>query len=133
MNCFWNHSWCLRCYIYCFAVVWLLPLDRNFKRKTLNKWVDSKHIISSLLGKILTYFLYFCAWTWCWMFWLAHIRGYFIAGSLSLNFVCPVFLYFSYAVISSTVGISNQRFTQNLWFYRPYGGSSPSFRELPYP
>ena len=108
-------------------------IGQEFKRKTLNKWVDSKHIISSLLGKILTYVFIFCAWTWCWMFWLAHIRGYFIAGSLSLILLAQFLLYFSYAVISSTVVLATKDLPKTFGFIALYGGSSPSFSGITLP
>jgi len=108
-------------------------IGQEFKRKTLNKWVDSKHIISSLLGKILTYVFIFCAWTWCWMFWLAHIRGYFIVGSLSLILLAQFLLYFSYAVISSTVVLATKDLPKTFGFIALYGGSSPSFSGITLP
>jgi ABC-2 type transport system permease protein len=108
-------------------------IGQEFKRKTLNKWVDSKHIISSLLGKILTYVFIFCAWTGCWMFWLAHIRGYFIAGSLSLILLAQFLLYFSYAVISSTVVLATKDLPKTFGFIALYGGSSPSFSGITLP
>ncbi|KKW77684.1 multidrug ABC transporter permease [Acinetobacter sp. AG1] len=108
-------------------------IGQEFKRKTLNEWVDSKHIISSLLGKILTYVFIFCAWTWCWMFWLAHIRGYFIAGSLSLILLAQFLLYFSYAVISSTVVLATKDLPKTFGFIALYGGSSPSFSGITLP
>lgn len=108
-------------------------IGQEFKRKTLNEWVDSKHIISSLLGKILTYIFIFCAWTWCWMFWLAHIRGYFIAGSLSLIILAQFLLYFSYAVISSTVVLATKDLPKTFGFIALYGGSSPSFSGITLP
>lgn len=108
-------------------------IGQEFKRKTLNEWVSSKHIISSLLGKILTYVFIFCAWTWCWMFWLAHIRGYFIAGSLSLILLAQFLLYFSYAVISSTVVLATKDLPKTFGFIALYGGSSPSFSGITLP
>lgn len=108
-------------------------IGQEFKRKTLNEWVDSKHIISSLLGKILTYVFIFCAWTWCWMFWLAHIRGYFIAGSLSLILIAQFLLYFAYAVISSTVVLATKDLPKTFGFIALYGGSSPSFSGITLP
>ena len=108
-------------------------IGQEFKRKTLNEWVDSKHIISSLLGKILTYVFIFFAWTWCWMFWLAHIRGYFIAGSLSLILLAQFLLYFSYAVISSTVVLATKDLPKTFGFIALYGGSSPSFSGITLP
>jgi ABC-2 type transport system permease protein len=108
-------------------------IGQEFKRKTLTEWVNSKQIISSLLGKILVYVFIFCAWTWCWMFWLAHIRGYFIAGSLSLILLAQFLLYFSYAVISSTVVLATKDLPKTFGFIALYGGSSPSFSGITLP
>lgn len=108
-------------------------IGQEFKRKTLTEWVNSKQIISSLLGKILLYVFIFCAWTWCWMFWLAHIRGYFIAGSLSLILLAQFLLYFSYAVISSTVVLATKDLPKTFGFIALYGGSSPSFSGITLP
>ena len=108
-------------------------IGQEFKRETLTEWVNSKQIISSLLGKILVYVFIFCAWTWCWMFWLAHIRGYFIAGSLSLILLAQFLLYFSYAVISSTVVLATKDLPKTFGFIALYGGSSPSFSGITLP
>ena len=108
-------------------------IGQEFKRNTLNQWVSTKHIATSLLGKILVYVFIFCAWTWAWMFWLAHIRGYFIAGSLSLILVAQFLLYFSYAVISSTVVLATKDLPKTFGFIALYGGSSPSFSGITLP
>ncbi|MGR0304986.1 ABC transporter permease [Acinetobacter beijerinckii] len=108
-------------------------IGQEFKRNTLNQWVSAKHIATSLLGKILVYVFIFCAWTWAWMFWLAHIRGYFIAGSLSLIIVAQFLLYFSYAVISSTVVLATKDLPKTFGFIALYGGSSPSFSGITLP
>jgi len=108
-------------------------IGQEFKRKTFAHWVNPKQIVSSLLGKILLYVLIFCAWTWCWMFWLAHIRGYFIAGSLSLILAAQFLLYFSYAVISSTVVLATKNLPKTFGFIALYGGSSPSFSGITLP
>ena len=67
------------------------------------------------------------------MFWLAHIRGYFIAGSLSLILAAQFLLYFSYAVISSTVVLATKNLPKTFGFIALYGGSSPSFSGITLP
>lgn len=108
-------------------------IGQELKRKTLTEWVNSKQVITSLLGKILVYVLIFCAWTWCWMFWLAHIRGYFIAGSITLILLAQFLLYFAYAVISSTVVLATRDLPKTFGFIALYGGSSPSFSGITLP
>lgn len=108
-------------------------IGQELKRKTLTEWVNSKQVIASLLGKILVYVLIFCAWTWCWMFWLAHIRGYFIAGSITLILLAQFLLYFAYAVISSTVVLATRDLPKTFGFIALYGGSSPSFSGITLP
>lgn len=108
-------------------------IGQELKRKTLSEWVNSKQVIASLLGKILVYVLIFCAWTWCWMFWLAHIRGYFIAGSITLILLAQFLLYFAYAVISSTVVLATRDLPKTFGFIALYGGSSPSFSGITLP
>ncbi|WP_038345334.1 ABC transporter permease [Acinetobacter sp. A47] len=108
-------------------------IGQEFKRKTVGEWVKPQKVMSSLLGKILLYVLIFCAWTWCWMFWLAEIRGYFIAGSLTLILVAQFLLYFSYSVISSTVVLATRNLPKTFGFIALYGGSSPSFSGITLP
>lgn len=108
-------------------------IGQEFKRKTVYEWVSSKQVISSLLGKILPYVFIFCAWTACWMFWLAHVRGYFIAGSLTLILAAQFLFYFSYAVISSTVVLATKNLPKTFGFIALYGGSSPSFSGITLP
>lgn len=108
-------------------------IGQEFKRKTVNEWVSSKQVISSLLGKILPYVFIFCAWTACWMFWLAHVRSYFIAGSLTLILAAQFLFYFSYAVISSTVVLATKNLPKTFGFIALYGGSSPSFSGITLP
>lgn len=108
-------------------------IGQELKRKTLSEWVNSKQVIASLLGKILVYVLIFCAWTWCWMFWLAHIRGYFIAGSITIILLAQFLLYFAYAVISSTVVLATRDLPKTFGFIALYGGSSPSFSGITLP
>ncbi|KXZ71406.1 ABC transporter permease [Acinetobacter venetianus] len=108
-------------------------IGQEFKRKTVYEWVNSKQVISSLLGKILPYVFIFCAWTACWMFWLAHVHGYFIAGSLTLILAAQFLFYFSYAVISSTVVLATKNLPKTFGFIALYGGSSPSFSGITLP
>jgi ABC-2 type transport system permease protein len=66
-------------------------VGQEFKRNTFNQWVTGGNSIHTLLGKLLVYVLIFCFWTWCWMFWLSNIRGYFIAGSICLILTAQFF------------------------------------------
>ena len=67
------------------------------------------------------------------MFWLAHIRGYFIAGSAQPNFVCQ-FFYFSYAVISSTVVLATKDLPKTFGFIALFTVDHHLVsRALPYP
>ena len=108
-------------------------IGQEFKRNTFAEWVNPQQIVSSFLGKILVYVCIFCFWTWSWMFWLAHIRGYFIAGSLSLILIAQFLLYFAYAVISSTVVLATKDLPKTFGFIALYGGSSPSFSGITLP
>jgi ABC-2 type transport system permease protein len=91
-------------------------VGQEFKRNTFNQWVTGGNSIHTLLGKLLVYVFIFCFWTWCWMFWLSNIRGYFIAGSICLILTCTIFLYFAYAVISSSVVLATQDLAKTFGF-----------------
>ena len=108
-------------------------IGQEFKRNTLVAWINPQQIIATLLGKILVYVVIFCFWTACWMFWLIHIRGYFVAGSLSLILLAQFLLYFSYATISSTIVLATQNLPKTFGFLAFYGGSSPSFSGITLP
>lgn len=108
-------------------------VGQEFKRNTFNQWVTGGNSIHTLLGKLLVYVLIFCFWTWCWMFWLSNIRGYFIAGSICLILTAQFFLYFAYAVISSSVVLATQDLAKTFGFLALYGGSSPSFSGITLP
>lgn len=107
-------------------------IGQEFKRNTVQSWLDQQPL-ARFFGKILFYVLIFCFWTWCWMFWLVHIRGFFIAGSLSLILVAQFILYFAYAVITSTVLLASQNLAKTFGFIAIYGGSSPSFSGITLP
>ena len=108
-------------------------IGQEFKRNTFAEWVNPQQIVSSFLGKILVYVCIFCFWTWSWMFWLAHIRGYFIAGSLSLILIAQFLLYFAYAVISSTVVLATKDYPKPLVLSPCMAAHLQVFRALPYP
>ncbi|MCH7336061.1 ABC transporter permease [Acinetobacter sp. NIPH 2699] len=108
-------------------------IGQEFKRHTFTEWVGSTHIVSRFFAKVLLYVLIFCFWTWCWMFWLAHIKGYFIAGSLSFLLLAQFVFYFAYAMISSSVILATKDLPKTFGFIALYGGSSMSFAGVTLP
>lgn len=108
-------------------------IGQELKRNTLSQWVNRENFIQGLLAKNLLYSLIFCAWTWLWMFWLVEIRGWFVAGSLSLLLFAQFLLYFSYALISSTVILATKNLSKTFGFIAVYGGSSLSFAGVTLP
>jgi ABC-2 type transport system permease protein len=92
-----------------------------------------KSFIQGLLAKNLLYSFIFCFWTWLWMFWLVEIRGWFVAGSLSFLLAAQFLLYFSYALISSTVILATKNLSKTFGFIAVYGGSSLSFAGVTLP
>jgi len=67
------------------------------------------------------------------MFWLAGIRGWFIAGHLWLILLGQVLLYSAYALISSTVVLATQNLAKSFGFIAVYGGASLSFAGVTLP
>ena len=67
------------------------------------------------------------------MFWLVEIRGWFVAGSLSFLLAAQFLLYFSYALISSTVILATKNLSKTFGFIAVYGGSSLSFAGVTLP
>ncbi len=67
------------------------------------------------------------------MFWLVEIRGWFVAGSLSLLLCAQFLLYFAYALISSTVILATKNLSKTFGFIAVYGGSSLSFAGVTLP
>ena len=67
------------------------------------------------------------------MFWLAGIRGWFIAGHLWLILLGQILLYSAYALISSTVVLATQNLAKSFGFIAVYGGSSLSFAGVTLP
>lgn len=67
------------------------------------------------------------------MFWLIVVRGWFVAGSLSLLLMAQFLLYFAYAMISATVMIASQNMGRTFGFIAVYGGSSLSFAGVTLP
>ncbi|MFA2963807.1 ABC transporter permease [Acinetobacter pittii] len=108
-------------------------IGQELKRGTLTAWVNRESFIQGLLAKNLLYSLIFCAWTWVWMFWLVEIRGWFVAGSLSLLLCAQFLLYFAYALISSTVILATKNLSKTFGFIAVYGGSSLSFAGVTLP
>nr|WP_202732108.1 ABC transporter permease [Acinetobacter pittii] len=108
-------------------------IGQELKRGTLTAWVNRESFIQGLLAKNLLYSLIFCAWTWIWMFWLVEIRGWFVAGSLSLLLCAQFLLYFAYALISSTVILATKNLSKTFGFIAVYGGSSLSFAGVTLP
>ncbi|NUF53684.1 ABC transporter permease, partial [Acinetobacter seifertii] len=106
---------------------------QELKRCTLTQWVNRENFIRGLLAKNLLYSFIFCLWTWLWMFWLVEIRGWFVAGSLSFLLVAQFLLYFSYALISSTVILATKNLSKTFGFIAVYGGSSLSFAGVTLP
>lgn len=115
----------------CCCVVF--AIGQEFKRKTVNEWLNPQHPIASFLGKILLYVFIFCFWTWCWLFWLADVRGYFIAGSIGLILIAQFLLYLIYALISSTAVLATRDLPKTFGFIALYGGSSLSFSGITLP
>lgn len=108
-------------------------IGQEFKRHTFAEWLDSTQIVSRFFGKILFYVLIFCFWTWCWMFWLTQVKGYFIAGSLSFLLIAQFVFYFAYAMISSSVILATKDLPKSFGFIALYGGSSMSFAGVTLP
>ncbi|MEX7541715.1 ABC transporter permease, partial [Acinetobacter baumannii] len=96
-------------------------------------WVNRESFIQGLLAKNLLYSFIFCFWTWLWIFWLVEIRGWFVAGSLSFLLAAQFLLYFSYALISSTVILATKNLSKTFGFIAVYGGSSLSFAGVTLP
>ncbi|MDX7928907.1 ABC transporter permease [Acinetobacter baumannii] len=108
-------------------------IGQEIKRGTLTQWVNRESFIQGLLAKNLLYSFIFCFWTWLWMFWLVEIRGWFVAGSLSFLLAAQFLLYFSYALISSTVILATKNLSKTFGFIAVYGGSSLSFAGITLP
>lgn len=108
-------------------------IGQEFKRGTLKDWANQNNFISMLFAKNLLYVVIFCVWTWIWMFWLIAIRGWFVAGHLGILLMGQIFLYFAYALISSTVVIATQSLARTFGFIAVYGGSSLSFAGVTLP
>lgn len=108
-------------------------IGQEFKRGTLTQWSAPDNAMKMLLAKTLLYVVIFCAWTWLWMFWLIVVRGWFVAGSLSLLLMAQFLLYFAYAMISATVMIASQNMGRTFGFIAVYGGSSLSFAGVTLP
>ncbi len=108
-------------------------VGQELKNRSVKSWVHHQTIFSALISKNITYVIIFTAWTWLWMFWLAGIRGWFIAGHLWLILLGQVLLYSAYALISSTVVLATQNLAKSFGFIAVYGGSSLSFAGVTLP
>ncbi|AOA59012.1 ABC transporter permease [Acinetobacter larvae] len=108
-------------------------VGQEFKYATTATWLNTPHVMRALFAKILVYVIIFCLWTWLWLFWLVEIRGWFIAGSLSLLMLAQFLFYLSYALLSATVVIASKNLAKTFGILAVYGGSSLSFAGVTLP
>ncbi|MCO8092583.1 ABC transporter permease [Acinetobacter pseudolwoffii] len=108
-------------------------VGQELKRQTLTSWVSNSSIWMALLSKNLVYVAIFSLWTWIWMFWLIEIRGWFVAGSLSLILSAQFLLYSAYAFLSSAVVLATKDLSKSFGIIAVYGGSSLSFAGVTLP
>lgn len=108
-------------------------VGQELKYASVKQWIQGRSILAALLAKNMVYVLIFCFWTWLWMFWLVEIRGWFIAGSLSMILLGQFLLYTAYALISSTVVLATKNLSKTFGFIAVYGGSSLSFAGVTLP
>ncbi|MCP5773572.1 ABC transporter permease, partial [Klebsiella pneumoniae] len=108
-------------------------VGQELKRQTLTRWLSNSSIWMALLSKNLVYVAIFSLWTWIWMFWLIEIRGWFVAGSLSLILSAQFLLYSAYAFLSSAVVLATKDLSKSFGIIAVYGGSSLSFAGVTLP
>ena len=108
-------------------------VGQELKRQTLTSWISNSSIWMALLSKNLVYVAIFSLWTWIWMFWLIEIRGWFVAGSLSLILLAQFLLYSAYAFLSSAVVLATKDLSKSFGIIAVYGGSSLSFAGVTLP
>ena len=108
-------------------------VGQEFKYQTASKWVNNRNFIQAILSKNLVYIFIFTFWTWLWMFWLISIRGWFIAGSLSIILIGQFLFYSAYALISTVIVLVTKDLTKTFGLIAVYGGSSLSFAGVTLP
>ena len=108
-------------------------VGQELKLNTTQQWIDSTTILQAIFAKSFVYVMIFCFWTWLWMFWLIVIRGWTIAGSLSLILFAQFLFYLAYAFISVTIVLATKNLSKTFGFLAVYGGSSLSFAGVTLP
>ncbi|KAA8733315.1 ABC transporter permease [Acinetobacter qingfengensis] len=87
----------------------------------------------TIFSKSLLYCGIFLFWTWLWMFWLVEIRGWFIAGQLSLILLGQFLLYLAYALLAILLVMATKNLSKTFGIIAVYGGSSLSFAGVTLP
>lgn len=116
----------LLCCLVAFAI------GQEFKEHTIKQWLGTSPI-AALFGKIGVYVIMICLWTWLWLAWLVLVRGWFIAGSLSLLIVAQIVFYMTYALFGTMVVLKTQDAKKSFGILAIYGGSSMSFAGVSLP
>ena len=75
-------------------------VGQELKLNTTQQWRDSTTVLQAIFAKSFVYVIIFCFCTWLWMFWLIVIRGWTVAGSLSLILFAQFLFYLAYALIN---------------------------------
>lgn len=108
-------------------------VGQEFKYNTQYDWLKQGSVISNLMAKIMVYVLIFCAWTWLWLIWMTQIRGWFIAGSLSVLLIGQFLMFLAYALISASLVFATRDLNKTFGLIAVYGGSSLSFSGMTLP
>lgn len=108
-------------------------IGQEFKQKTTRQWLQSQTAIQAILSKNLVYAVIFTLWTLVWMYWLADIKGWFIAGSLTLLIAAQFLFYLAYGLISTLLVLITKKSLEVFGVLAVYGGSSLSFAGVTLP
>ena len=108
-------------------------VGQELKLNTTQQWRDSTTVLQAIFAKSFVYVIIFCFLSWLWMFWLIVIRGWTVAGSLSLILFAQFLFYLAYALISVTVVLATKNLSKTFGFLAVYGGSSLSFAGVTLP